>query len=58
MMKKRKIRNLEVSEIGMGCMGFSHGYGQVPSEDYAIEAIREAYQAGCTFFDTDCWNLW
>lgn len=52
MMKKRKIRNLEVSEIGMGCMGFSHGYGQVPSEDYAIEAIREAYQAGCTFFDT------
>ncbi|MDD8034886.1 MAG: aldo/keto reductase [Thomasclavelia ramosa] len=52
-MKKRKIRNLEVSEIGMGCMGFSHGYGQVPSEEYAIEAIRHAYyQEGCTFFDT------
>ena len=29
-MKKRMLRNLEVSEIGMGCMGFSHGYGQVP----------------------------
>ncbi len=51
-MKTRKIGNLEVSEIGMGCMGFSHGYGKVPSEDYAIEAIREAYQIGCTFFDT------
>ena len=31
-MKKRMLRNLEVSEIGMGCMGFSHGYGQVPDE--------------------------
>lgn len=52
-MKRRKIRQLEVSEIGMGCMGFSHGYGQVPDEDYAIEAIRKAYhEGGCTFFDT------
>lgn len=51
-MKKRKIGNLEVSEIGMGCMGFSHGYGQVPEETYSIEAIRKAYEAGCTFFDT------
>ncbi|MCD7894766.1 MAG: aldo/keto reductase [Erysipelotrichaceae bacterium] len=51
-METRKIGNLTVSEIGMGCMGFSHGYGKVPSEDYAIEAIRNAYQAGCTFFDT------
>ena len=46
------IGNLEVSEIGMGCMGFSHGYGQVPEEAYSIEAIRKAYEAGCTFFDT------
>lgn len=51
-MKKRMIGNLEVSEIGMGCMGFSHGYGQVPEEAYSIEAIRKAYEAGCTFFDT------
>lgn len=51
-MKKRKIGNLEVSEIGMGCMGFSHGYGQVPEESYSIEAIRRAYDFGCTFFDT------
>lgn len=46
------IGNLEVSEIGMGCMGFSHGYGAVPDEDYSIAAIRKAYEAGCTFFDT------
>ena len=46
-MKTRFLRELEVSEIGMGCMGFSHGYGKVPEESYAIEAIRVAYQAGC-----------
>lgn len=51
-MDKRKIGNLEVSEIGMGCMGFSHGYGQVPEESYSIDAIRAAYDYGCTFFDT------
>ena len=51
-MKTRKLGQLEVSEIGMGCMGFSHGYGQVPEEAYSIEAIRKAYEAGCTFFDT------
>lgn len=51
-MKTRRIGNLEVSEIGMGCMGFSHGYGKVPDEVYSIKAIRKAYEAGCTFFDT------
>lgn len=51
-MKTRMIGNLEVSEIGMGCMGFSHGYGQVPDEAYSVEAIRKAYEFGCTFFDT------
>lgn len=51
-MKKRIIGNLEVSEIGMGCMGFSHGYGQVPESDYSIDAMRMAYEAGCTFYDT------
>lgn len=48
-MKTRKIGNLDVSAIGMGCMGFSHGYGQIPERSYSIEAIREAYNAGCTF---------
>ena len=51
-MKTRKLRDLTVSEIGIGCMGFSHGYGQIPPEDYSIEAIRKAYDYGCTFFDT------
>ena len=36
----------------MGCMAFSHGYGQIPEESYSIEAIRNAYHHGCTFFDT------
>lgn len=51
-MNIRRIGNLEVSEIGIGCMGFSHGYGEVPSEEYSIEAIRRARDFGCTFFDT------
>ena len=51
-MKTRMLRNIEVSEVGMGCMAFSHGYGQIPEEQYSIEAIRNAYEHGCTFFDT------
>lgn len=49
---KRYLGNIAVSPIGMGCMAFSHGYGQIPSREYAIEAIRKAYAHGCTFFDT------
>ena len=51
-MKTRKLRNLTVSEVGMGCMAFSHGYGQIPEEEYSVEAIRNGYAHGCTFFDT------
>lgn len=51
-MKKRMLRDIEVSEVGMGCMAFSHGYGKIPPEDYSIEAIRNAYDHGRTFFDT------
>ena len=51
-MKKRVLRNIEVSQVGMGCMAFSHGYGQIPPESYSIEAIRNAYEHGCTLFDT------
>ena len=46
------LRDIEVSEVGMGCMAFSHGYGQIPAEKYSIEAIRNANEHGCTFFDT------
>lgn len=51
-MKTRFLRDIEVSEVGMGCMAFSHGYGKIPLEEYSIEAIRGAYSHGCTFFDT------
>ena len=51
-MKTRMLREIEVSEVGMGCMAFSHGYGKIPPEQYSIEAIRNAYEHGCTLFDT------
>ncbi len=51
-MKYRKLRDLKVSPIRTGCMGFSHGYGEVPERKYAVEAIRKAHDFGCTFFDT------
>ena len=51
-MRKRKLRELEVSEIGVGCLGFSHGYRTAPDRDYSIDAIRDAFSYGCTFFDT------
>lgn len=51
-MKKRFLRNLEVSAIGYGCMGLSHGYGAVPERSESIQLIRQAYDMGCTFFDT------
>ena len=51
-MQKRKLGNIEVSEIGIGTMAFSHGYGKIPDEQYSIEAIRAAFNHGCTFFDT------
>ncbi len=45
-MKTRQLGNLTVSEVGMGCMAFSHGYGKIPSEQYSIEAIQNAYRHG------------
>lgn len=51
-MKQRTIGPLSVSEIGVGCMGFSHGYGKVPAAEESINAMRKAYETGCTFFDT------
>ena len=51
-MEMRKLGEIEVSPIGMGCMGLSHGYGEIPSHEYSVEAIRKAYEFGCTFFDT------
>lgn len=43
---------LEVSELGLGCMGLTFAYGPAASEKDAIELIRNAYESGITFFDT------
>jgi len=53
-MKKRKLgRNgLEVSEIGLGCMGLSFGYGPETNKEDAIKLIRRAFELGVTFFDS------
>jgi aryl-alcohol dehydrogenase-like predicted oxidoreductase len=53
-MKKRILGNsgLEVSALGMGCMGLSFGYGPATDKQKAIQLIREAYEQGITFFDT------
>ena len=53
-MKTRTLgkSGMTVSAIGMGCMGFSHGYGAAPDEGEAIRLIRRTYELGCTFFDT------
>ena len=41
-MKMRKLRDLEVSAIGMGCMGFTHAYGDRPEEKDGIRAVHMA----------------
>ncbi|WP_037283840.1 aldo/keto reductase [Saccharibacillus sacchari] len=53
-MQKRKLGNtgLEVSAIGFGCMGMSHGYGEASDCSEMIKVIRAAYDLGVTFFDT------
>jgi aryl-alcohol dehydrogenase-like predicted oxidoreductase len=51
-MKTRKLgRELEVSAIGLGCMGFSHGYGGADERD-AITALDRAVELGITLYDT------
>ena len=51
-MKTRKLRDIEVSAIGMGCMGFTHAYGDAPEESKGIQLVHEAFDLGCNFFDT------
>lgn len=53
-MKTRILGNsgLEVSALGMGCMGLSFGYGPAIDKQKGIQLIREAYEQGITFFDT------
>jgi aryl-alcohol dehydrogenase-like predicted oxidoreductase len=51
---KRQLGNsgLEVSAIGLGCMGMSFGYGTISDEKEMISLIRSAVESGVTFFDT------
>src|SRR5678816_3653940 len=52
-MKKRTLGNdLEVSTLGLGCMGLSFGYGPAVDKADAIKLIRAAVEEGVTFFDT------
>ncbi|MHB9013105.1 MAG: aldo/keto reductase [Ignavibacteriaceae bacterium] len=53
-MQKRKLgnSNLEVSDIGLGCMGMSYAYGEIPDKKEMISLIRKAVEHGVTFFDT------
>jgi aryl-alcohol dehydrogenase-like predicted oxidoreductase len=53
-MQKRTLGNngLEVSAIGLGCMGLSYGYGPATDKKQAVELIRAAVDSGVTFFDT------
>jgi aryl-alcohol dehydrogenase-like predicted oxidoreductase len=53
-MQKRKLgkSNLEVSAIGLGCMGMSHAYGPASDKQEMIALLRSAVERGITFFDT------
>jgi aryl-alcohol dehydrogenase-like predicted oxidoreductase len=53
-MQKRKLgnSNLEVSAVGLGCMGMSFSYGTAADKQKMISLIRSAVERGVTFFDT------
>jgi aryl-alcohol dehydrogenase-like predicted oxidoreductase len=53
-MQKRILgkSGLEVSALGLGCMGLSYGYGPATDKQDAIKLIRAAYDKGVTLFDT------
>lgn len=51
-MQKRKLRNLEVSAVGLGCMGLSHAYGAPTEKEEAIYILQSAADMRYTFFDT------
>src|SRR6266571_5414701 len=51
-MKTRKLGQLEVSELGLGCMSISANYGAPAPRDQGIKVIRAAHEKGVTLFDT------
>jgi aryl-alcohol dehydrogenase-like predicted oxidoreductase len=52
MMQKRRLGTLEVSAIGLGCMGMSHSYGPPRDKQEMISLLRKAVELGVTLFDT------
>jgi len=58
-MQKRKLgtSKVEVSALGLGCMGLSFGYGPATDRQQGINLIRTAVERGITFFDTaECYG--
>ena len=51
-METRKLGDLEVSAIGFGCMGLTHGYPPFLTDDEAVKLIHEVLASGCNFLDT------
>ena len=52
-MKNRTLgKDLQVSAVGLGCMGLSHAYGEPMERSEAVRFLRTAYEMGYTFFDT------
>ena len=51
-MDKQQLGALEVSGIGLGCMGLSTNYGEPVDADHGMQLIRTAHDLGVTFFDT------
>jgi len=49
-MQKRQLVSLEVSAIGLGCMGLSHGYGQPVDKAQGIALLRRALAAGVELY--------
>lgn len=56
-MRYRKLGKLDVSAVGLGCMGMSHAYGKAADKQDMCELIGEAVSYGCTLFDTaECYG--
>lgn len=51
-MEKRKLGQIEVGAMGLGCMDYSHGHGNPPRREESIRLMRLAYELGTTLFDT------
>ena len=51
-MKYRTIRQFQLSAVGYGAMGLSHGYGACPEHKESIRLLKKSFELGCNFIDT------